>query len=71
MVDPFCSRLLHSLSPSGPQGVVSHSRFGFLDSITDQKSLGFPSPLPQTTSAPLFRALFSSFSRSLFLFSPV
>ncbi|GFU91856.1 hypothetical protein TNCV_3192421 [Trichonephila clavipes] len=35
-------------------------------SASPSKTLGFSSPLPQTISPSLFRALFSSFARSLF-----
>ncbi|GFU28445.1 hypothetical protein TNCV_1938331 [Trichonephila clavipes] len=41
-------------------------------SASPSKTLGFSSPLPQTISSSLFRALFSSFSRSpFFLRSPL
>ncbi|GFT79471.1 hypothetical protein TNCV_604651 [Trichonephila clavipes] len=69
METPFWGRSLHSLSPSSPQGVFTHSRFGFLVSITEQKTLGFSSPLPQTRSALLFSELFSLLLLVLF-FSP-
>ncbi|GFV54471.1 uncharacterized protein TNCV_2865551 [Trichonephila clavipes] len=50
------------VSVHSPQGVVSHPRFGFLVSITEQHTLGFSSPLPKTTSPRLFRALFLDLS---------
>ncbi|GFV03340.1 hypothetical protein TNCV_4019371 [Trichonephila clavipes] len=69
METPFWGRSLHSLSPSSPQGVFTHSRFEFLVSITEQKP--WDSPLRfLKRSALLFSELFSlSFSPSLF--SPV
>ncbi|GFV52456.1 hypothetical protein TNCV_4707571 [Trichonephila clavipes] len=69
MVDP----VLGSLTPQLVSVQSARRFYSFAFQIPGQqhraKTLGFSSPLPQTISPPLFRALFSSFARSLF--SPV